>query len=301
VAGEKITVTGPDGKPFETILPDGFMPTAVVEKDYIPRKSHDDAFAKFRQNSATELLTDAEFRAQALRTWGVASAGNGGAGGAGAGGDKGGGAGAGGGTGGAGAGAGEPDPTTIQRYRDQFRREWEEQDLKPLQEERTTLTTEVAGARQLLMERAVVDAALDVGVDPELCKGMNGDMPEIVKLLVGQVAYDPESKRVFACDPSKPEDDPNPWRISGKRRGEGEPPWMTPRELLEDWIKTHPRYAVQSKQRGAGFQQAAGGGGAGRSKVIQGGNTPEAAREFGRNLEDIAAGTVKVAMPGVSE
>jgi hypothetical protein len=293
----KIQVTGPDGKTFETDLPQGFVPVTHVERDYVPRSTLDTALDQARASAVADINAKIrrgelapELKDQALRAWGITPpAGNGGGAGGGAGG-----------AGGAGGGAGGAvdERAIAERIRADVLRETEEQTVKPLREANEAAMTRIAAANQLTMERAVVDAALEMGVDPDLCRSIGGDVPEIVKLLSGQVAFDEESGRAFAADPGRDE-----FRISGRRRAEGEPPYMTVPELVQDWLKTHPRYAAPTRQRGAQFgQPGQGGGGAGnRTRVIQGGNSPEAAREIGRNLEAVASGEVVVHMPGVPE
>jgi hypothetical protein len=281
-----ITVKGPDGKEFQAPLPEGFLPITTVEKDYIPQSVHKNVVAGQRHAAAQELLGDEAFKADALKRWGVTLP---------AGGGNGGGTGGAGGAGGAG-GRTEPDPALVQQLQTRIREEIDAAEIKPLREENEAARAEVEGARQLIMERAVVDAALAAGVDPALCTGINGDAPEITKLLAGHVAFDPKTRRVFAADPTE-----DTFRVSGRRRGEGEPPYMTVPELLDDWVKTHPRYIVKNTQRGAGFGGAGGGSGGGKPRTIQGGNTPESAREIGRNLAEVASGEIRVTVPGVAD
>ncbi len=268
----KITVAGPDGKPFETDLPEGFVPQSTLERDFVPRATHESFTRKMKDQVRDELLKDQGFRGDALKAWGLEAEPAAGAEGAGKG------------------KKGEPDADLVNRIRQDFT----EKELTPVMQERDALAAQVEDARQLIMERAVVDAALSIGVDPELCKGSNGDQPEIAKLLAGAVAYDPETGRCFACDIAN-----DSFRISTKRRNENESPYMTIPELIEEWGKTHPRYLVSTKQRGAGFGGAAtgGAGGGGGSRIL---HAPDA-RTFGANLEDIAAGRTKVVLPGVEE
>lgn len=269
-----ITVKGPDGKDFQAPLPEGFLPSTAVERDYIPRAAHDSEFAKFRTRAAEELMKDPDFRGRALTAWEIdqealkqfqAQGGKGGKG-------------------------GKPDPAVIE----ELTRKLQTEQVEPLQAKLTESEQREAGYVQGLLERSVIDAALAVGVDPALLQAPTpGGVPPIVNFFSGLVAWDDEHQGAFACDPTNDE-----FRLSGKRREHGEPQYETVQELLEAWAKDpkNARYITNARQRGANFQRAdERGGRSGAPRVIDGSDP----REFGANLEAIAKGDVIVRVPGL--
>lgn len=230
--GSTITVEHPDHGELEVELPEGFISEEQINDNYVPKGHHNAEMAKLRREakglvSPDDVLEDEEFRERALGAWGIDPEGQGDA------------------------------PRLTEERVQAIREEAVRKRVKPLEEERDNLRTEVEGLRRQQLTSAILTAASGVVKEGLLKSPTKGAAPPIVNMLAPYFDYDPETGQ---------------WAV---REGDGfrysgEPsetePYMGPEEFLASWAddEANADWVRDTRQRGPGAKddrETGGGGG----------------------------------------
>jgi len=165
------------------------------------------------------------------------------------------------------------DPPDLDERINAAQKEWERQNLKPIQEENEALKGK---HRTLLKSKLVSDilsAASELGVKKSLLKTGPDETPAVVNMLSGYFAYDPEHGH-FAVVEGQDEEGSPKFRYSGSPKDTGSP-HMGVREFLKQWAedKVNADFVESTRQSGPNLGEP--GGGSGKNVVL----TPEQASD----------------------
>lgn len=238
-------------------LPDGYAGPEEL-KDMAPRSTIKSEIDRRVSSIRSNLLTDEDFRSEALDAWGVDPNAN----------------------------DGEPAPKVEERLQ-QAREEWERKHLTPAQERAQELESRVNILLNRRLEAEILEAAGPAVKEP-FRKRQGKSSPLIAKMVADRFEYDPEHDAFFLKDGD------DGFAFSSKPSGDA--PYKSVSEFMEEFLADPSNKDLVNDQRprGPGFGSPGGGSGSGEFTLTREEAKDPAKYRAAREAASKAGSTVQI-------